>query len=133
MALPERVVEFLQEPNLALLGTLSPSGWPQVTPVWFLYEDGHVLINTSRGRAKLRNVELNPRVSLAVVDRADPYRYVEILGKVVRFDREHGARDIDRLSMRYRGHPHRYLPSDGREHRVTLLIKPVRTHTHGFR
>ena len=133
MPLPESVVEFLQKPYLAMLGTLSPAGWPQVTPVWFLYEDGHILINTSKGRAKLRNVELHPRVSLAIVDKEDANRYVQILGKVVRFDREHGARDIDRLSMRYRGHPHRYRPDDGPENRVTLFVKPIRTHSEGFR
>jgi PPOX class probable F420-dependent enzyme len=133
MALPERVVEFLQNPYLAILGTLSPAGWPQVTPVWFLYEDGYILINTSKGRAKLRNVELNPRISLTIVDPDDSYRYVQILGKVVKIDWEHGARDIDRLSMRYRGYPHRYRPGDGPENRVTLFVKPIRTATDRFR
>jgi PPOX class probable F420-dependent enzyme len=133
MALPERVAEFLQNPYLAVLGTLSPTGWPQVTPVWFLYEDGYILINTSKGRAKLRNVELNPRISLTIVDPNDAYQYVQVLGKVVKFDWPNGARDIDRLSMRYRGHPHRYRPGDGPGNRVTLFIKPIRTHTNGFR
>ena len=133
MPLPERVVEFLQKPNLAILGTLRPSGRPQVTPVWFLLEDGYILINTSKGRAKLRNVERDPRVSLTIVDKDDAYRYVEIVGNVVKFDKEHGAHDIDRLSLRYRGHPHRYIPGDGPENRVTLLVEPTQTHTHGFR
>ena len=133
MALPERVVEFLQKPNLAVLGTVSPAGRPQVTPVWFLYEDGHLLVNTSKGRVKLRNVEANPAVTVTVVDRDDPYRYVQIQGTVVKLDREHGARDIDRLSLRYRGGAYTYPPTDAPENRVSLLIRPIRSHTMGFR
>ena len=133
MALPERVVEFLQKPNLAVLGTVSPAGRPQVTPVWFLFEDGHLLVNTSKGRVKLRNVEANPAVTVTVVDRDDPYRYVQIQGTVVKLDREHGARDIDRLSLRYRGGAYTYPPTDAPENRVSLLIKPIRSHTMGFR
>ena len=133
MPLPERVIEFLQKPNLAVLGTVSPAGRPQVTPVWFLFEDGHLLVNTSKGRIKLRNVEANPAVTVTVVDRDDPYRYVQIQGTVVKLDRDHGARDIDRLSMRYRGRTYTYPPTDAPENRVSLLIKPIRSQTMGFR
>jgi len=47
--LPERVLTFLDKLNVAVLATIGPEG-PQATPVWFLVEDGHILINTSRGR-----------------------------------------------------------------------------------
>lgn len=133
VALPDAVVEFLQKPLLAALGTVSPSGRPQVTPVWFLYEDGHLLVNTSRGRVKLRNVQANPAVTVTVVDGEDPYRYVQIQGRVVRFDREHGDRDINRLSIRYRGRPYQYPPTDAPANRVSLIIEPRRWHTMGFR
>ena len=133
MALPEAVVEFLQKPNLGVLGTVSPRGRPQVTPVWFLYESGHILVNTSKGRVKLRNAEANPAVTVTVVDQDDPYRYVEIQGTVVEFDRMNGDRDINRLSQRYRGRPYKYPPTDAPENRVSLLIKPLRAHTMGFR
>jgi PPOX class probable F420-dependent enzyme len=133
MALPEAVVEFLQKPNLAVLGTVSPKGQPQVTPVWFLYENGHILVNTSKGRVKLRNVEANPAVTVTVVDQDNPYRYVQIQGTVVGFDRKNGDRDINRLSQRYRGRPYQYPPTDAPEHRVSLLIQPLRAHTMGFR
>src|SRR3972149_6356293 len=64
--------------------TVTPAaggGRLQATPVWFLVEDGQILINTSRGRAKLRNMEANPRVALTIVDQNDPYAYVEIQGR----------------------------------------------------
>jgi hypothetical protein len=89
-----------------------------------MLEDGQVLINTSAGRVKLRHMEANPNVALTIVDPENIYTYVQIRGRVVRFDRENGARDIDRLSMRYHGRSYRYLPTDAPEKRVSLLIRP---------
>ena len=132
MALPDAVRKFLQEPNVAVLATVGRSGRPQATPVWFLVEDGHILINTSKGRLKLLNMQANPRVAFTVVDRDDLYRYVQIQGKVVKFDPDRGARDIDRLSQRYRGRAYRYPPTDKPENRITILIKPVKVSTMGF-
>jgi len=124
MALPDAVRKFLQEPNVAVLATVGRSGRPQATPVWFLVEDGHILINTSAGRVKLRNIEANPNVALTIVDPENIYSYVQIRGKVVKIDRQRGAADIDRLSMRYHGRPYRYMPTDAPEKRVSLLIRP---------
>jgi PPOX class probable F420-dependent enzyme len=124
MEISEDVRRFLEKPHVAVLATVSPRGRPQATPVWFLLEDNHVLINTSAGRMKLRNMEANPNVALTIVNPENIYTYVQIRGRVVKFDREHGPRDIDRLSMRYHGRPYRYRPTDAPEKRVSLLIRP---------
>ena len=125
-AIPDQVKKFLQKPNFAVLATQSPSGRVQATPVWFLLEDGEILINTSAGRKKLGNMESNPRVTLAIVDRENPYQYVQIQGHVRRFDRENGPRDIDRLSQRYHGRPYPYPGGDSPKNRVTIRIVPDR-------
>lgn len=65
-------------------------------------------------------------MAVTVVDRDDPYRYAQIQGKVVKLDWEHGSRDIDRLSMRYRGRAYQYPATDAPDRRVSLLIKPLR-------
>jgi PPOX class probable F420-dependent enzyme len=124
VTLDREVRAFLEEPLAAVLATVSPSGRPQATPVWFLVEDGHILVNTSRGRVKLRNMRANPHVVLTVVDPRNMYRWVQIRGQVVRFDPARGARDIDRLSQRYRGQPYQYPPTDRPENRVSVLIEP---------
>lgn len=124
--IPDNVKAFLDKPNVAVLATISPSGNPQATPIWFMVEDGHILVNTARGRVKLRNMETNPRVVLTVVDQADPYQYVQIRGLVARFDRVNAARDIDRLAMRYHGMPFTYRRDAGPESRVSILIRPDR-------
>ena len=130
--IPAPVKVFLEKPNVAVLATRSPSGRVQATPVWFMLANGHILINTKAGRAKLRNMEANPHVALAIVDREDPYRYVQIQGKVVKFDRAAGAKDIDRLSQRYRGRSYQYPPTDNPKNRISIRIAPERINTMGF-
>lgn len=133
MSLPDVVREFLQKPNFAVLATISRSGWPQATPVWFLLENEHILINTSKGRTKLRNLQANPLAVLTIYDRDNPYQYVQIRGKAVRFDPANGARDIDRLSMRYRGRPYAYPPTDAPGNRISIHIEPIRFNVMGIK
>lgn len=125
-AIPDQVKKFLEKPNFAVLATQSQSGRVQATPVWFLLDGGEILINTSAGRKKLGNMEANPRVTLAIVDRENPYQYVQIQGRVRKFDKENGPRDIDRLSQRYHGRPYPYPGGDSPKNRVTIRIVPDR-------
>ena len=46
------------------LTTVAPSGQPQSTPVWFLWQDGEFLIYGAANGPKTRNIESNPHVSL---------------------------------------------------------------------
>jgi len=97
-----------------------------------MYTDGRILINTRLGRAKLRNMQAHQEVALAIVDRENPYCYVQIQGKVATFDAQNGGRDIDRLSQRYRGQRYAYPAGDGPEHRVSIHIMPERIQTMGL-
>jgi PPOX class probable F420-dependent enzyme len=127
--LDAEIRKFLERPHVAVMATISPNGRPQATPVWFLLEDQLLLVNTSKGRVKLRNVQAHPYVTLTVVDPGNMYRYVQVQGKVVRFDPANGARDIDRLSQRYRGKPYTYPASDTPANRVSILIEPLSVNT----
>jgi len=128
----EPVRKFLEKPNFAVLATRSGGDGLQVTPVWFLYEGGEIVINTSQGRVKLRNMQKNADVALAIVDRENPYQYVQIRGKVAGFDTRSAARDIDRLSQRYVGKPYGYPGGDAPDKRVTIRIAPTRISAQGF-
>jgi len=123
--IPTQVRRFLEKPNVAVLSTRSGRGI-QATPVWFFYTDGHILINTSKGRTKLRNMQAHPEVCVTVVDRENPYQYVQIQGKVIAFDTENAPRDIDRLSQRYMGKPYAYPGGDQPKNRVSIRIQPTR-------
>ena len=77
-------------------------------------------------------MEANPQVTLAIVDREDPYRYVQIRGKVVKLDRENGHKGIDRLSQRYTGKPYQYPSNDNPNNRVSVHIAPERVTSMGL-
>ncbi len=124
MQLPDSIKKLLAKPGFAVLATVSPKGRPQATPVWFMLDGDEILMNTSQGRAKLRNLQANPYAAIAVVDRENPYLYVQIRGPV-RLDPANGARDIDRLSMRYRGKAYQYPPTDSPEKRVSIHLQPT--------
>ena len=88
----EKYSDLFSKKAFANLGTLMKDGSPQVTPVWCDFDGKHIRVNSARGRVKDLNMRRDPRVSLAVVDPENPYRYLEIRGKVVEVT-EKGADD----------------------------------------
>ena len=66
----------------AFLALVKKDGTPQVTPIWFDYDGTHIIINTAHGRVKDKILHKRPCVALAIPDPANPYRYIQIRGKV---------------------------------------------------
>ncbi len=121
--IPERYVDLLQRPLLAILATLMPDGSPQATPLWFDYDGQYVRVNVAQGRVKERNMRRDPRVALVIVDDENPYRYLQIRGRVVQIIEGDVARlHIDELSRRYTGQP--WQPPRPDETRVLFCIQP---------
>ena len=114
----------------ANLGTLFSDGSPQVTPVWFDTADGAIRINTAVGRAKDRNLRRDPRVALAIMDPGNPYRFVQIRGRVQRRTEEGADAHIDRLAKKYLGADTYPFRQPG-EVRVIYVIRPERVTTMG--
>ena len=99
----EKYQDLFTKKAFANLATLMPDGSPQVTPVWVDYDGTYVLVNTAKGRVKEKNMRLNPRVSLAISDPENPYRYAELRGKVAEVT-EAGADDhINKMAKKYLG------------------------------
>ena len=118
-----KVVELARGMNFAALTTLLPGGHPQTQVMW-IDADEHLLINTEVHRQKFKNVERDPRVTITIWDREDPYRFVEVRGEVVGKVKGAAARDhIDKLSYKYRGGPY---GTKIRSERVILRITPFR-------
>lgn len=124
------VKELAQGANLAFLATILPDGQPQLQPVWVDADDEHLIINTEAGRQKHRNIDRDPRVTLTIVDPQDPYRYVEVRGKVVEvIDGPEARQHMDQLSRKYTG---RDYTSPIRTHRLKMRIAPQRQRVVGF-
>jgi PPOX class probable F420-dependent enzyme len=118
------VLELARGQNFAALTTLLPSGHPQTQVMWVDADGEHLLVNTEMHRQKYRNVERDPRVTLTIWDQKDPYRFVEVRGKVVeKVGGLEARKHIDELSHKYRGGPYQ---TPIRSERVVLRIAPLR-------
>jgi PPOX class probable F420-dependent enzyme len=84
MAIPlsEATLRLLDGPNYAVVATLNSDGSPQTSVVWVGRDGTDVLFSTVEGRVKHRNMLRDPRVSVSVLDSADPENYVEFRGRV---------------------------------------------------
>ncbi|MFX5554936.1 PPOX class F420-dependent oxidoreductase, partial [Acinetobacter baumannii] len=65
------------------LGTVRPDGTVQVNPMWFEFDGEHVLFTHTTTRQKYRNLQANPSMSFMVFDPDQPYRYIEVRGRLV--------------------------------------------------
>jgi PPOX class probable F420-dependent enzyme len=115
--------DLFDKKAFAILATAGPDGHPQATPVWVDFDGRHVRINTARGRVKDRNLTKNPRVALAITDPDNPYRYVQVRGRVVEMTEAGADAHIDALAKKYLGQD-RYPGRKPGEVRVTVTIAP---------
>ncbi|WP_018682458.1 PPOX class F420-dependent oxidoreductase [Actinokineospora enzanensis] len=109
--------------NYATLATLNPDGSPQTSVLWVKVDGGDLLLSTTRGRQKEKNLSRDPRVSVTIYDRTNPYRYVEVRGDA-RLSEEGGRELIDELSQKYTGGPYTNDAPDAV--RVVVRITPER-------
>ncbi|NHC15083.1 PPOX class F420-dependent oxidoreductase [Motilibacter deserti] len=118
-------VELARGANYAAMSTLLPSGAIQTQYVWVGTDGKRLLVNTEVHRAKFKNVEQDPRVTLCIRDEADPYHYAEVRGTVVERVTGPAARqNIDELSQKYTGKP--YDEAAISSERVMVWIVPER-------
>jgi PPOX class probable F420-dependent enzyme len=128
--LTEKQRDFLEHPFVGTITDLRPDGSPHTTVVWVDVDDEGVSFNTAYGRAKPRYIAADPRVSLAVLDPNDAYRWVSVSGRASLEDE--GADDhIDRLAAKYLGKETYPFRAPG-ERRVTVRISPTRIESRGL-
>jgi PPOX class probable F420-dependent enzyme len=104
-SIPSEFHDLLSDQARAMvyLATLMPDGSPQVTPIWFNTDGEHILLNSAVGRVKDRNMRSRPQVALVIADSQDPYRYIQVRGKVVEITTQGANEHIDQLSRKYTG------------------------------
>jgi PPOX class probable F420-dependent enzyme len=130
--IPETHTDLLKDEKKAFvyLTTLMPDGSPQVTPVWFNTDGEFILINTAIGRIKDRNMRTRPQVALCIQDPSNPYRYLQVHGRVVEFTTDGADDHIDALTLKYRGIP-KYPSRQPGEQRVKYKIQIEKVDAHG--
>jgi PPOX class probable F420-dependent enzyme len=130
VAIPESHQDLLTRPVVVSLVTIMPDGQPQATPVWADLDNGHIVVNSAKGRQKDRNMQQGAKVTVLAIDPENPYRWMEVRGEVAEVDEESGHAWINRLAKKYRGVDEYYSGNmaamRGKEQRVTYRIQPTK-------
>src|SRR5437870_5514104 len=128
--IPDKFRDLFSKRAFANLGTLMPDGSPQVTPVWCDVEGDLVIVNTAKSRQKDKNLRRDPRVALAIMDPENPYRYLEIRGRVSEVTEAGADAHIDKMAKKYLNKD-KYPYSQPGEQRVMFKIEPEHTSSMG--
>lgn len=117
--------DLLDQP-VATIATIDDAGLPQLTVVWFLYDDGELRTSLNTGRVKYRNLRTRSECSLLILDLQNPYRYLEVRGRaeITPDDDDAFAR---KLGEKYGGADVREYDAPGTK-RVVVTIRPERVH-----
>jgi len=124
--IPEKYADLFtrEKKAFAFLALVKKDGTPQVTPLWFDFDGKYIIINTARGRVKDKILRKHPTIAMAIPDPGDPYRYLQVRGKVVEQTEAGGYEMICSLNEKYHG---KYeFPKRPGEVRVTYKILPER-------
>lgn len=121
-SLTDEQLELFRAKNYAVVATVGANGSPQTTIVWVDEEDGRPVFNTTNKRAKGRNLRRDPRVSILVWDKDNPYRYVEVEG-VAELEDDVDTQHMHAMSRKYTGRDW-HTPVD----RLIVRVTPRRIH-----
>jgi PPOX class probable F420-dependent enzyme len=121
--IPSSHLDLFKKKAFAHLATVMPDGKPQVTPIWVDYDGRNVVFNTAEGRQKDKNLQRDGRVALSILDPDNPYRYLEVRGRIV--ERTHSGADqhIDAMAKKYLNQD-KYPFRQPNEVRVIYKVQP---------
>src|ERR1700744_5108997 len=125
-AIPASHLDLFKKKAFANLVTLMPDGGPQVTPVWVDYDGQNIVINTAQGRQKDLNLQRDGRVAMSILDPDNPYRYLEVRGRIVERTTDGAAKHIDAMALKYLG-KEKYPWAKPGEVRVIYKLEPEHT------
>ena len=114
----EATLRLLDGKNYAVLATVNADGSPQTSVVWVGRDGSNLLFSTIEGRVNHRNMVRDPRVSVTVIDSADPENYVELRG-TVSMTPDVGRRIDTQLSRKYDGRD----PGEDRPGAVRVVVR----------
>lgn len=118
--LPAKLIPLLEQSNYGFLGTIRPDDTVQVNPMWFDFDGEVVRFTHTTKRAKYRNLQHNPSMSLAVINTDNVFTYVEVRGKLIDVVPDPTGEFYVHLGKRY-GNPDQTPPPDSAD-RVILVM-----------
>ncbi|MCC6179494.1 MAG: PPOX class F420-dependent oxidoreductase [Chloroflexi bacterium] len=122
LAVPESHRDLLTS-DVAILATIGPDGYPQVTALWFLLDDDTLAMSLNSSRQKTRNLRAHPECTLLILDRANPHRYIEIRARA-ELSPDDSYAFADKVGKKY-GVNLRAMDRAG-ESRVVVTLHPIK-------
>jgi len=123
----DATAQDLYEPTAMVLATVNADGSPQTSVMWVGRDGDDLLFSTVEGRVKHRNMVRDPRVSVTVIDSADPENYVELRG-TASMTPDIGRRFDTGLSWKYDGKD----PGEDRPGAVRVVVRVEVTKAAGY-
>ena len=121
--MPQEYTDLLHTAVPAHVAIVGPKGEPHNTPVWFDWDGSHIRFSQTKFRQKFRNLQRDPRIAFSIVDPNNPYRSLEIRGKVVRIEEDPDLHFLNGLTKRYLGQDTYPFDQPGVEHYI-LVVQP---------
>ncbi len=126
---PESHQDLLKA-DVAILSTIGQNGYPQVTALWFLFdEDATLKLSLNSARQKVKNLQAHPECTLFILDRANPYRTLEVRARAeIMPDADYTF--AKKLGAKYGGADLSTRDRPG-EARVVVSLQPIKVNTWG--
>ena len=100
-SIPSSHMDLFAKKAFAHLGVHLKNGGIQVNPLWVDHDGKHLVINSSVGRVKDRAMRANASVTLCISDPDNPYRFLEVRGKVSEITKDGADAQIDAMAKKY--------------------------------
>ncbi len=128
--LNEKQAALFTDRNWGVIATIREDGSPHVTPVWIDYDGENVLVNSAYGRAKVTNIERDPRATVTVLPAADQQGGYVMVSGAAKIIEEDALEHINMLAKKYLGED-KYPYLGPGEKRVIIQIRPERVDGYG--
>jgi PPOX class probable F420-dependent enzyme len=128
--IPDSHGDILDKGAFGHVATIGPNGEPQSNPVWFDWDGTYLRFSQLTTRQKLRNLRRDPRIAISILDPDDPYRYLEIRGRVVDIEDDPQWEFINKMAKKYLGLDENPWNRPG-DDRVVIVVEPEQTTTMG--
>lgn len=132
----ERLEGFLQAPRNAVVATIRKNGSPQLTPVWYLYEQGTFYFPIQTESVKYRNLQRDPRISMCIDGAFPDLRAVMVAGSAELIEGPQEKAMFPRICRRYYETEEEYRRGEETFHRwgkaALVIVTPHRIHTQDY-
>jgi PPOX class probable F420-dependent enzyme len=121
--------DLLDAPGVGALATIGPTGRPQVSAVWYLFDDDLIKLTIRADRQKIRNLTARPEATFFLLDPDDPVRRTLEVRATAELTPDDGYAFAARIGAKY-GHDLRSFDQPG-DRRFVVTLRPDRVNYRG--